>query len=230
MIFERQEKKYLLTDGQKEEFLQRIRPFVTEDEHGAYTLTNLYFDNDCFGSIRRSMEKPAFKEKMRLRGYGTPGREDPVFWELKKKFKGTGYKRRIVTTPRAMEDYLQKGIPLPDSQSFRELDHVLHAQQLRPRIYLAYDRVAYYAKEDHNIRITFDENIRYRWQDLSLTAGDHDCRIYPTPGHLMELKVFYRMPLWLVEILTELKIYPVSFSKYGKIFEKEGISVCSIIS
>lgn len=231
MIFERQEKKYLLTDRQKEAFLRRIQPYVTEDEHGAYTLTNLYFDNDGFEIIRRSMEKPVFKEKMRLRGYGTPGPDDPVYWELKKKYKKTGYKRRLTTTPREMEAYLQKGTPLADHpQTFRELDYVCQSKQLRPRIYLAYDRVAFYAKEDRNIRITFDTNIRYRWHDLDLTAGDGGCTLFPTPGHLMELKVLDRMPFWLTKTLTELKIYPVSFSKYGKIFEKEGIFVCSTVS
>lgn len=223
MIFERQEKKYLLTDTQKEQFLKRIAPYTEPDAYGAYTLSNLYFDNDWFGSIRRSIEKPVFKEKMRLRAYGTPGEEDRIYWELKKKYKKTGYKRRLVTTPPAMEAYLQEGVPLPDSQTFRELDYVLRSQQLYPRLYLAYDREAYYAKEDRNIRFTFDRNIRWRWEDLDLTHGDHDCKVYPLPGNLLELKVYYRMPLWLVEILTDLEIYPVSFSKYGKIFEMEGI-------
>lgn len=229
MIFERQEKKYLLTAEQKQAFLDRISAFVEEDEHGAYTLSNLYFDNDTFESIRRSIEKPIFKEKMRLRAYGTPQAEDRIFWEVKKKYKGTGYKRRITTTPRQMEQYLQEGIPLSESQTFRELDYLLRSQRLRPRIYLAYDRRAYYAKEDHNIRITFDENIRWRWDDLDLTHGDHHCKVYPMEQHLMELKVYDRMPLWLVEILSDLKIYPVSFSKYGKIFEKEGINLCSAV-
>lgn len=227
MIFERQEKKYLLTDAQREAFLQRIRPYVEEDEHGAYTLTNLYFDDASFSNIRRSMEKPVFKEKMRLRGYGTPAPEDTVYWELKKKYKKVGYKRRIETTPCAMAAYLKGKGTLPDSQSARELDYFLRSKQLRPRIYIAYDRVAYYAKEDREIRITFDENLRYRWHDLDLTAGDHDCKVYPIPGHLMELKVWHRIPHWLVDILTDLKIYPVSFSKYGKIFEKEGMNQCS---
>ncbi|MBQ8600567.1 MAG: polyphosphate polymerase domain-containing protein [Clostridia bacterium] len=227
MIFRRLEKKYLLTETQKEQFIERITPFVEEDEYGRYTLANLYFDNDSFDSIRRSMEKPPFKEKMRLRAYGTPAPDDPIFWELKKKFDHVGYKRRIVTTCRAMEEYLAEGSPLPDSQTFRELDYERKRQNLRPRIYLAYDRVAYYAKDDHEVRITFDENIRYRWNRLDLTLGDEGCTLYPMEQHLLELKVNEGMPIWLSDILTDLKIYPVSFSKYGKIYEKENMLQCS---
>ncbi len=227
MIFRRLEKKYLLRDGQKEAFLERIAPYVEEDEYGRYTLANLYFDTECFESINRSMEKPPFKEKMRLRAYGTPAPDDAVFWELKKKFKGVGYKRRLVTSCRAMEAYLTEDIPLPDSPTFRELDYERKRQGLRPKIYLAYDRVAYYARGDHEVRITFDENIRYRWDRLDLTLGDEGCTLYPLEGHLLELKVNEGMPLWLSAILTELKIYPRSFSKYGKIYEREKTLQCS---
>ena len=177
LIFERQEKKYLLSDRQKEGLLEGLASHVREDEHGAYTLSNLYFDNDGFESVRRSLEKPVFKEKIRLRGYGTPGPDDPVYWELKKKYKKVGYKRRLTTTPREMEAYLRAGIPLrAGGQTFTELDHELRRQQLRPRLYLAYDRVAYYAREDRRIRITFDQNIRYRWDDLDLAVGDRGCK------------------------------------------------------
>ena len=229
LMFRRLEKKYLLTDWQREQFEQRIKPYVVEDEYGRYTLANLYFDNDCFESIRRSMEKPVFKEKMRLRAYGTPGPDDPVFWELKKKYKKVGYKRRMSTTCREMEAYLNQGTPLSQGgQTFKELDYELHRQNLRPRIYLAYDRVAYYDKNDRNVRITFDENIRYRWDHLDLTYGDEGCTFYPMEGkHLLELKVNEGMPLWLAHLLTELKIFPVPFSKYGKIFEKENVLQCS---
>ena len=230
MIFRRLEKKYLLTDWQREQFMERIMPYVVEDEYGQYTLTNLYFDTDCFDSIRRSMEKPVYKSKMRLRAYGTPGPDDRIFWELKKKFKKVGYKRRMVTTPREMEAYFAEGTPLGSNfQTFRELDYERKRQNLYPRIYLAYDRIAYYAKDDREVRITFDENIRYRWDRLDLTLGDGGCTVFPMEYHLLELKVNEGMPLWLVKILSDLKIYPCPFSKYGKIYEKENIFQCSTV-
>lgn len=229
LFFRRQEKKYLLTEEQRLAFEERIKPYVVEDEYGRYTLSNLYFDDDCFESIRKSMEKPIFKQKMRLRAYGTPAPDDRVYWELKKKYDKVGYKRRMATTPREMEDYLTHGTPLSDTgQTFKELDYVLKTRHLRPRIYLAYDRVAYYDKENPEVRITFDENIRYRWDRLDLTLGDEGCTLYDLEGmYLLELKVNGGMPLWLVHILTDLKLYPISFSKYGKIYEKENILQCS---
>ena len=229
LFFRRREKKYLLTDAQREAFEEKIRPYVVEDEYGRYTLSNLYFDDDCFESIRKSMEKPIFKQKMRLRAYGTPAPDERIFWELKKKYDKVGYKRRMETTPEEMKRYLSEGIPPKDAgQTFRELDYVRKSQNLYPRIYLAYDRVAYYDKENPEVRITFDENIRYRWDRLDLTLGDEGCTLYDLEGlHLLELKVSGGMPLWLVRILSELQIYPVSFSKYGKIYEKEKILQCS---
>ena len=158
-----------------------------------------------------------YKEKLRLRSYGIPGDEDTVFLEIKKKFDGVVYKRRISMKLCEARDYLA-GKAAPggkDEQILREIDWFRSYYQPVPKVYLAYDRVACFGTEDPELRITFDQNIRYRTDALDLAAGDRGDLIIEPGEVLMELKIAGSMPLWLSHILNELAIYPASFSKYG---------------
>ncbi len=93
-VFRRYENKYLLNDRQLEALKNSLSKYMAQDAHGSYTICNIYFDTDDFLLARRSLEKPKYKEKLRLRSYGVPKGSDQVFAEIKKKYDGVVYKRR----------------------------------------------------------------------------------------------------------------------------------------
>jgi uncharacterized protein YjbK len=222
-IFQRIEKKYLLTVENYQKLRERLFDFVEEDEYGLSTICNVYYDTQDYALIRDSIEKPVYKEKLRLRSYGTPQEQDKVFLELKKKYDGVVYKRRVSMPLKEARNYLTHGIR-PDSpvneQILKEIDYFKQFYEVMPRMYLAYDRIATYGKEDKSLRITFDQNIRYRQDDIELELGSAGHLLLKLGEVVMEIKVGGAYPLWLTEILSEMKIYPTSFSKYGNVYKK----------
>ena len=219
-VFERVEKKYILTREKYNLLLEAIEPHMCADSYGKHTIGNIYYDTDTYELIRHSIEKPKYKEKLRLRSYGVPMEDSKVYLEIKKKYDGIVYKRRISLTLAEAEAYLNEGMrPEKDSQILREIDYFISFYQPKPKIYLAYDRIAYYGKEDEEIRITFDHNIRSRENALSLGVGDQGTPLLEDDQYLMEIKVPGAMPVWLADILSELEVYPSSFSKYGNVYK-----------
>lgn len=223
LVFARTEKKYRIAGEQIERFLEKIAPHVEEDIYGCYSLNNLYFDTETDELIQRSLEKPVYKEKLRLRSYGIPGDEDKVFLELKKKYKGVVYKRRAEMTMEEARNYLDKGVKpaLANHQIMNEIDYFMQLYHPEPKLFLAYDRRAYSGIEDEQLRITIDWNIRSRREHIDLQYGDEGQKLLGEDEAILEIKGNYAMPLWLVDILNEESIFPVSFSKYGEIYKKE---------
>ena len=220
-VFERVEKKYLLTREKYNLLLEAMEPYMSIDSYGKHTIGNVYYDTDTYELISRSIEKPKYKEKFRVRSYGIPKEEDKVFLEIKKKYKGIVYKRRVSMTLKEAEDYLEKGIkPKKEGQILKEIDYFLSFYKPTPKVYLAYDRMAYFGKENKDIRVTFDHNIRSRQCNMSLAEGDYGTPILDEYHYLMEIKVPGAMPLWLSKILSDLEIYPTSFSKYGNVYKQ----------
>lgn len=215
-VFERHELKFLITEEQQVKLLSLFENKMREDEYGKSIIRNIYFDTPSFLLIRNSLDKPLYKEKIRLRGYGEMTVDSPAFLEVKKKFKGVVYKRRIKLTEKEAIDYMLNGKRLPDSQISREIDYfVSYYENLAPRVALFYDREAYYSNEDDTLRLTFDRNIRYRFNNVSLTPSNEDIKILDDGMILMEIKTSFALPLWLTAFLSENKIYKRSFSKYG---------------
>ncbi len=215
-IFERTEKKYIITLKQRRELLKIISEHIKADEYGESTVCSLYFDTDDYRLIRSSIDKPIYKEKLRLRSYSTPKKDSNVFLELKKKYKGVVYKRRRTLDYTTAMDYVNNGNLPDDSQIMREIDWAMHFYNgLKPKMFIAYDRTAFYSKNDFNLRITFDKNVRFRTDNLDLAKGSYGERILSPELCIMEIKALNAMPLWLTNALNELKIFPGSFSKYG---------------
>lgn len=214
--FCRREKKYLIDDGIKQKLLLRIAGSLIPDVHGKSTVMSAYLDTPDFRMIRESMEKKTYKEKLRIRSYGTPSDDSKVFLEIKKKFMGTVYKRRVSMAYSQVCDYLQTRKSPLDCQIMREIDYAVafHGNPA-PAAVISYEREAYTVKGEKSLRITFDTGIRYRMDDLSLKSGSDGKKLISDGAVLMEIKSSEGMPLWLVKALDELKIYPVSFSKYG---------------
>lgn len=218
-VFNRYEKKYLMPEKIYLELRCALRPYMQEDQYGLHTICNIYYDTPQWELIRKSIEKPIYKEKLRLRSYGIPTLDSPVFLEIKKKYRKTVNKRRIQLALREAYDYLEKGIrPKKESQILQEIDFFLKRYNLQRGVYLAYDRIALAEKDNPDFRVTFDKNIRSRRIDMGLECGDHGELLLPENYRLMESKVMGATPLWFAKILSQLAVYPVSFSKYGNVY------------
>ncbi|WP_026518023.1 polyphosphate polymerase domain-containing protein [Butyrivibrio sp. MC2021] len=217
-VFERIEVKYLLDEMQYRELMKRLEGMAAIDGYGKTSILNIYFDTPDFTLIERSLEKPVYKEKLRLRTYGIPEDDSNAFIEIKKKYKGVVYKRRITMAYEEAVNYLTNGgRPSKESQISGEIDYFLqYYKGIRPAMAISYDRIAMAGIEDPDLRITFDTNIRWRTEDLSLKKGNVGKDILLPGQHLMELKIAGAMSMELARILDELNIRQTSFSKYGK--------------
>lgn len=222
LVFNRYEKKYLLPESIYRLLRERLRERMSVDQYGLSTICNIYYDTEDDLLIRRSIEHLRYKEKLRLRSYGVPGKDSRVFLEIKKKYEHIVNKRRIELPLSTAYAYLNLGIrPDAECQILREIDFFLRRYRLRPRLFLAYDRLALYGKEDPEFRLTFDARIRSRRVNVELERGDFGTPLLPDKWYLMESKIQNAAPKWFSEILAELKIYSSSFSKYGNIYKKE---------
>lgn len=216
--FERYEKKYMLTPDQYQRVLWGLRPFVRADRYSNYAISSLYYDTEDFRLIRTSLEKPVYKEKLRMRAYGVPGDHDRVFVELKKKYQGVVYKRRVALEAAEAVRFVDGGIPPMDAaqgQICREIEFFLDSYHPRARVFLAYDREAWQGIENPDLRVTFDTNLRWRDTALDLRAGGYGSPILPPDHILMEVKIPGAAPVWLARLFSDLEIFPTSFSKYG---------------
>lgn len=229
-VFDRIEKKYLLTKSQKKAMQKVVKEHLEKDQYHKSKVFNVYFDNDNYDLITQSIDWTDFKEKIRARSYGG---YDRVFLEIKTKIRGRdnniGYKRRVMITKddytqfinkkRTLQSLSQNDIETDDDlQIAREIDYLVAKLDLTPKILVMYNRESY--KNQDGLRITFDEKLRYRNQNLSFVSKNDD-KIYFKDDHniIMEIKANGVMPMWLVQQLSRLKLYPQQFSKIGKIYE-----------
>ncbi len=234
LTFKRLEKKYLLSPQQYAAVRRALEGRIRPDEYPKSTVCSLYYDTADFALIRHSIEAPVYKEKLRVRSYNVPGPDDTVFIELKKKFKGMVYKRRVAMSAARAAAYLAGEAPPPEnSQMTREIDWFLHENAVAPRAVIACDRSAYVCVEDSELRITFDENLRWREDELDLRCGSRGENLLEPGWVLMEIKIPGTAPLWLAHLLSELSLFPTSFSKYGTCYKNHllreyfnGVIVC----
>lgn len=225
-VFNRYEKKYRITDACYHRLRERLLEYMEPDAHSRdgefYTICNIYYDTPQNELISRSLEKPVYKEKLRLRSYGVVTPEDKVFLEIKKKFKKKVNKRRTKLKLAEAYAFVESGEipvqqPYMNAQVLRELQYFLKRMnmELKPALFLSYDRVAMFGKDNKEFRITFDRNITTRRYDLGLHYGIYGDKLLPEDEWIMEVKIENAMPLWMTKILSEFQIYPASFSKYG---------------
>ena len=216
-VFARVEKKYMLTEAQAKAMTDalRLRSFCMLD-FGDPAVQSLYYDTKDFLLIRISLERPNYKEKLRLRAYAQPSQEGRSFVEIKKKYRGVVYKRRIVLPLRDAVRGLEKGVmPSSGGQIGREIDHCVARYGLEPKCVILYDRDAWVSKQEPNVRITFDRRIRCRFDHLDLTYPQEGDLLVPDGQVLMEVKTPGVYPLWLVKVLDSIGASRIHFSKYG---------------
>ena len=222
MIFKRYEIKYLLRSEQRRYIQAAMKPYMQLDEFGHSVIRNIYFDTDNYRLVRRSIEKPVYKEKLRMRSYRKAGQNDKVFLELKKKYQSVVYKRRILLPQQEAFELIDNpsGIQA-DSQIEKEILYFCdYYQSLRPVVYLSYEREAYYALDGSDFRVTFDEQILSRTDRLSLDEEPEGQMLLEEGMSIMEIKTPGAMPLWMTQCLTKLHLYKTSYSKYGTAYQQ----------
>ena len=222
----RYELKYILNHDQIEYLREALKGHMEVDAYGLTSIASLYYDTPSYQLIRTSIEKPPFKEKIRLRSYGLAKDDSPVFLELKRKFDGVVYKRRVQTTIDSVNRFLDgEGEICADGQIAREITYFRdYYDSLVPSCLIIYDRVAYF-EPNGDLRLTIDYNPRYRVDNLNLTSSMDGISLLPEGSAILEVKVQETMPLWLTNILTKGHIYKNSFSKYGEAYKKQILSL-----
>ena len=194
---------------------------MNKGEYFNSSIRNIYYDTPNYYLIRNSIEKPEYKEKIRIRAYKTVKEDENVFVEVKKKYKNVVFKRREIIPYQKVRLFLDEHIMPNDTQITKEIDYtVKYYKDLKPAIFLAYNRLAYIGKEDENLRITFDRNIICRDYDIDLTKEIYGEYLLDENIVLMEVKTLMGLPRWLLDFLGENKIYKQSFSKYGNVYLK----------
>jgi hypothetical protein len=229
-VFNRKEIKYRLTADLLEKMQGLLSEYMEQDAYNVdgklYTITNIYYDTEDDALIRHSLSKPVYKEKLRLRAYGVPENTDKkIYVEIKKKYNGIVGKRRTSMPLSEAYKFTDSGTPptLQDGmnrQVLKEIEYMLEVYSLMPKVYIAYDRLAYYGKDDGDLRVSFDFNIRTRRSDLFLEFGDDGEVLLPEDVCIMEVKASKKLPKWLTGFFAEHSIFPQSFSKYGTEYKK----------
>ena len=230
-VFDRIEKKYIINKTQKKQLLCAIRKNMKKDNYHKSEVYNIYFDNDNFETIINSIDWVDFKAKIRARNYQG---YDRVFLEVKTKVydpeENIGYKRRVMITlkdfelltsnKKTLEEIILRNEPSPRNiQIAKEIDYLISRLELSPKIIVIYNRESY--KDGDNLRITFDENLRYRDINLSFISKKDDTMYFKDNKNIiMEVKAHGVIPLWLANTMAEVKAYPERFSKIGNIYQK----------
>lgn len=222
-IFKRYEIKYFLTRRQQEALLAVMEPYMKLDDYGHTVIRNIYFDTDTYQLIRHSLEKPVYKEKLRVRSYQKADQDSTVFVELKKKYNSVVYKRRVAMAEHEALDWLCGGSFHPaDSQIVDEIEYFqTFYRTLHPVCFLSYERDAYYSLGGDDFRVTFDSNIISREKKLSLETDVWGTQLLEPGQVLMEIKTPGGIPLWMTDFLTKNHLYKTSFSKYGEAYCRE---------
>jgi SPX domain protein involved in polyphosphate accumulation len=224
-VFNRQEIKYIINDEVFRIFTNVLNNNMEPDKYSAggrlYHISNIYYDTPLHDIIRKSIDKPVYKVKLRLRSYGDTQSGDRVFLEMKKKFDGLVNKRRTAIYLEEAERYIETRVkpeikPYMNRQVLNEIDFFIHSyEDLQPMVRLSYDRVAFFGREDKSFRVTFDTNIRSRRNDVRLESASYGRELLPQGLWVMEVKAERAIPLWFTRLLSDNRLYPTSFSKYG---------------
>ena len=226
VVMKRYEFKYILDAEQADYLRGRLAGHMEPDQFGLTSIASLYYDTPDYRLIRTSIEKPKFKEKIRLHSYGLATETSPVFLELKRKAYGVVYKRRVKTTIPLVRKFFDREADIcAGGQINREITTFRdYYETLVPSCLIIYDRTAYF-EPDGDLRLTIDQNPRFRTDELDLTRSMEGVSLLPPGGSVLEIKVQSAMPLWLTDILSAGRIYKTSFSKYGEAYRQQLLKI-----
>ncbi len=218
---QRHEIKFLLTEEQYTRLLPLLSEHMTPDPYGSYEVRSLYYDTDDYAIIRACLDHPRYKEKFRLRSYGAPRADTPVFAEIKKKCKGITYKRRVDLPFSSVPAFLSGDYdPDENEQITKEIRWFLGRSHPVPKVLIRYDREPYEGVTEPLLRVTFDRNVQWRTDHPDLAEDAGGTPLLPEGTIIMEIKTPDTLPLWLWPLLSDEVMYRNVFSKYRVCYER----------
>ena len=231
--FKRIETKYVVSKENLEDLLTDLKEYLVEDDYPTSTISNIYFDTDNFDVIQDALDGNHRQEKIRMRTYlANPKSDSKVFLEVKAKDEeGIGHKFRLVSTPLAITNLMTDGKnhgQITDRQLLQDIHHLRqrYDEGLKPRMYIYYDRFSMKEKETiqgyayNKVRVTLDQNLTYRDEDVSLFKGNHGFPLLDEDTIIMEIKAPGKKPDWLQTILDKHGLEEQKFSKYSCAYHK----------
>ncbi len=87
-------------------------------------------------------------------------------------------------------------------------------------MFVSYERDSFRGLEDPGLRLTLDWDILWRICGLDLRLGAWGVPLLKEDETLMEIKISNAMPLWLSSALSDIGIFPLSYSKYGRAYQQ----------
>ncbi|MBP2623060.1 polyphosphate polymerase domain-containing protein [Streptococcus oricebi] len=223
--FKRIETKYILDKATLASLKEDLKDYLVDDDYAQSSITNIYFDTDDYQVIQDSLARVNGREKIRMRTYeAQPTDHSQVFLEIKKKEDEVGYKYRLVSNPLSVLNFIEKGIKDESIDDERVVEELARLQDryldLKPKMYIAYQRHSLKAKKEHKVRLTVDSQLLYRDYDLDISAGRYGYPLLEEDKVILEVKVAGAYPTWLTQALQKYKLLDQSFSKYGKAYLK----------
>lgn len=201
------------------------------DKNGKYNVISLYYDTPALKFFQEKIDGEERRVKLRLRTYVHKDRIDnkrrmkqpDVFIEIKKKINKNVLKKRVYLDEKKAREFIEnpslgkpfmKLVDKKGKETLREVEYLKSIFKLKPTIVVSYTRQAFVSKDNLNVRVTFDSNIRYRRRDFSLKMKGGDNYLLPPNLLVMEIKYTDYFPLWLVQLIQKYECGIRTFSKY----------------
>ena len=231
--FKRIETKYVVAKADLANLIEDLKIYLVEDDYPTSTISNIYFDTEQFDMVQEDGQGTKRKEKIRMRTYLSQVLPDSqVFLEIKSKDRaGVGRKHRLLSTPQSITQFMTKGqldSSIKDRMMIEKIQQLQeeYQQAIIPRMYIYYDRFSLKEKKEisgfpyNKIRITIDQNLTYRDDNVSLFSGKDGFPLLNEDIVIMEIKAPGRKPQWLQDILDQYGLVEQKFSKYSCAYHK----------
>jgi len=247
----RYETKYVIPKEMVSEIREMIRPFCEPDPNctgdpPTYINTTLQLDSPALGLHHAKLWDFVDRFKLRVRTYGDPVGDFPIFLEVKAKDRNMVYKYRSEIPfdswgEHLFTDQVIRGI---EFKSRKEADNFYQFLRLtkqigaRPVMLIRYHRESYFGTADEYSRVTFDSRLEFQqtyswgswgnegqWRALDnpmMQTRRHDKELNFS-GVVMELKAQHDVPAWMIDLVTRLDLWRVGHCKYSNAMWAESI-------
>ena len=184
-----------------------------------YNVKSLYFDTRDIKSFWHKVDGHNFRTKYRMRYYNSDYQH--FFFEIKRKKSDYIYKTRLPYDLNISNNISSFDSLLQTLTENNKTEFYIRKLQLIPTLWISYDRMAFQDKRTKDLRITFDSNIHQSsFRTESAFPYKQNSIISPCEKVIMEIKYNNELPKWIINLIQDLDINRISFSKYNYSFLK----------